>query len=296
MEQLALQEAFNGRCSLDTIFLHLGGFVGNSNVKIRFRFFSDGGYEVDGMYIDDFIITGSTVDLSPPLILHDGPQFYEGVIGNFTVTSNISDISGIQSATLYYSVDGNGPYNVTPTSVVGNVYTFTIPSTIPGSLIDYYIVSTDNQSNTTVNPPIYSFISGKYIKYDDPAVDFVTNFGPLTTQWGGAVRMTVPVGDPGNLVTALIRNYTDVNRPNSDMEFHVWANNGGLPGADLITPFLVTPEATIANTSPMTRVDLRPYFTQLSGLTGDFWIGFMVPQDTVWITIKQPRNSTEIIL
>ena len=31
----------------------LGGFVGNSDVKVRFRFFSDGGYEVDGIYIDD---------------------------------------------------------------------------------------------------------------------------------------------------------------------------------------------------------------------------------------------------
>ena len=75
------------------------------------------------------------------------------------------------------------------------------------------------------------------------------------------------------------------------MEFHVWADNFGIPGADLITPFLVTPEATTTNTSPMTRIDLRPYFTQLSGLSGNFWIGFMVPQDTVWITIKQPGTA-----
>ena len=283
------QEAFNEENVPWTQYTYdLGGFVGNPNVLIRFRFFSDGGYNVDGMYIDDFTVTGSTVDLSPPLIVHSGPEFYEGVIGDFTATTNIIDISGIQSATLYYTVDGGSPISVVPSSVVGDVYTFTIPSTIPGSNIDYYIEATDNQSNTTVNPPVYSYISGTYIKYDDPTVDFVTNFGPLSGQLGAAVRMTVPAGNPGNLVTALIRNYTDINRPNSDMEFHVWANNGGIPGADLITPFLVTPEATVANTSPMTRIDLRPYFTQLSGLTGDFWIGFMVPQDTVWITIKQP--------
>ena len=285
-------EAFNEEGVPWTQYTYdLGGFVGNSNVKIRFRFFSDGGYEVDGMYIDDFIVTGSTVDLSPPLIVHDGPEFYEGVIGDFTATTNISDISGIQSATLKYTVDGNGPLAVAPTSVVGDVYTFTIPSTVPGSWIEYYIESTDNQSNTTVDPPVYSYISGTYIKYDDPTVDFVTNFGPLTGQFGAAVRMTVPSGNPGNLVTALIRNYTDVNRPNSQMEFHVWADNFGIPGADLITPFLVTPEATTTNTSPMTRIDLRPYFTQLSGLSGNFWIGFMVPQDTVWITIKQPGTA-----
>ncbi len=286
------QEAFNAENVPWTQYTYdLGGFVGNSDVKIRFRFFSDGGYEVDGMYIDDFTVTGSTVDFSPPLIVHTGPEFYEGVIGEYTATTDITDVSGIQSATLYYTVDGGSPISVAPTSVVGDVYTFTIPSTIPGSNIDYYIESTDNQSNTTVNPPVYSYISGTYIKYDDPTVDFVTNFGPLSGQLGAAVRMTVPAGNPGNLVTALIRNYTDINRPNSDMEFHVWANNGGIPGADLITPFLVTPEATVANTSPMTRIDLRPYFTQLSGLTGDFWIGFMVPQDTVWITIKQPGTA-----
>ena len=285
-------EAFNAEGVPWTQYTYdLGGFVGNSNVKIRFRFFSDGGYEVDGMYIDDFIVTGSTVDLSPPLIVHNGPEFYEGVIGDFTATTNISDISGIQSATLNYTVDGNTPVAVAPTSVVGDVYTFTIPSTVPGSWIEYYIESTDNQSNTTVDPPVYSYISGTYIKYDDPAVDFVTNFGPLTGQFGAAVRMTVPSGNPGNLVTALIRNYTDVNRPNSQMEFHVWADNFGIPGADLINPFLVTPEATTTNTSPMTRIDLRPYFTQLSGLSGNFWIGFMVPQDTVWITIKQPGSA-----
>ncbi|MCU0342799.1 MAG: T9SS type A sorting domain-containing protein [Ignavibacterium sp.] len=286
------QEAFNAENVPWTQYTYdLGGFVGNSNVKIRFRFSSDGGYNVDGMYIDDFTVTGSTVDLSPPLIVHSGPEFYEGVIGDFIATTDISDISGIQSATLKYTVDGGSPISVAPTSVVGDVYTFTIPSTIPGSNIDYYIEATDNQSNTTVNAPVYSYISGTYIKYDDPNVDFVTNFGPLTGQFGAAVRMTVPAGNPGNLVTALIRNYTDVNRPNSDMEFHVWADNGGIPGADLITPFLVTPEATVSNTSPMTRIDLRPYFSQLSGLTGDFWIGFMVPQDTVWITIKQPGTA-----
>ena len=61
----------------------LGGFVGNPDVKVRFRFFSDGGYEVDGMYIDDFMITSTDVDNTPPLIVHAGPEFYEGTLEDF---------------------------------------------------------------------------------------------------------------------------------------------------------------------------------------------------------------------
>jgi hypothetical protein len=278
-------EAFNAEGVPWTEFIYdLSGFVGNSDVKVRFRFFSDGGYEVDGMYIDDFEISCSDADLSPPLIVHAGPEFYQGTPDPFDVVADITDISGVASAEVQYTVDGGSVQSVVPSNIVGSTYTFTIPAQLAGSWIDYSIFATDNLNNTTVDPPVYKYISGTYVAYDNPEVSF---YVPLAAPTGAAVRMTAPAGD-NILVTALIRNYTDINNPNNDMLFHVWSNVGGLPGTDLITPFLVTPEATLQNTSPMTRVDLRPYLAQLSNLTGDFHVGFTVPTGTVNITEYSP--------
>ena len=265
----------------------ISGFVGNPDVKVRFRFFSDGGYEVDGMYIDDFQIITSNVDLSPPLIVHNGPEFYEGTPSAFNVIADISDISGVASAEVQYTVDGGSIQSINPGNVAGNTYTFTIPAQLAGSWVDYSILATDSLTNATVDPPVYKYISGTYVGYDNPEVSF---YYPFLTGTGVAVRMTAPVGD-NILVTALIRNYTDINNPNNNMLFHVWTNSGGFPGTDLITPFIVTPEATLQNTSAMTRIDLRLYISQLSNLTGNFHIGFTVPTGTVNITGFSPAAA-----
>ena len=48
---------FNGEGNLDPWIEYsysLGAYIGSDNVKVRFHFHSDGGYEVDGIYIDDF--------------------------------------------------------------------------------------------------------------------------------------------------------------------------------------------------------------------------------------------------
>ncbi len=52
---------------------NIGTFAGNTNVKIRFRFYSDQYIVADGIYIDDVEILGSTIDNSAPLIVHNGP-------------------------------------------------------------------------------------------------------------------------------------------------------------------------------------------------------------------------------
>jgi len=54
----------------------LGGYTGNANVKVRFHFVTDQGWTQDGMYIDDLEIVTSTVDSSPPLIIHSALPFF----------------------------------------------------------------------------------------------------------------------------------------------------------------------------------------------------------------------------
>jgi hypothetical protein len=76
------------------------------------------------------------------------------------------------------------------------------------------------------------------------------------------------------------------------MEVHVWDDNEGVPGADLVTPFDVTSEASSANTSAMTRVDMRSY--DLS-VTGDFWVGVASPNGIVYLTMEStdPADASE---
>lgn len=282
--------AFDGTSLTWTNYTYsLGGFVGPgfNNVKLRFRFVSDAGFNLDGMYIDDFIITSSNVDLSPPLIITTPPQFYEGALYEYVVNAEIIDISGLSVVQCAYSVDGVPTGTVTGIKVSGNNYTFTIPTQYPGKTVDYKITAIDASpaANSAETIPA-SYIAGEYYKYDTGIVDFFIQF-PATT--GSAVVMS-PIG-PTRLVTALIRNYTDVTHPNSAMEFHLWKPGTTGPGIDLITPFMVTPEATLANTSPMTRIDLRPYAAQLSNYSGDVYVGFKVLLDTVNCTESSPGTG-----
>ena len=87
----------------------LGSLLGSDNVKVRFHFSSDGGYEVDGCYIDDFSIVTSDVDEAPPEIFFDAPFAYEGTTGDYVVDAEILDASGVASAEVLYTVDGVAP-------------------------------------------------------------------------------------------------------------------------------------------------------------------------------------------
>ncbi|MDP8200677.1 MAG: carboxypeptidase regulatory-like domain-containing protein [Candidatus Tenebribacter burtonii] len=268
--------------------ISLGGFVGNSQVLIRWQIVTDGGYEVNGMYLDDVVVTTSDVDNTPPLILYDGPEFYEGTDVDFDFEAELIDISGIATADVIYTVESGTEITLPATGNTGDTYYFTIPFTDYGDQIDFRIVAVD--ASPAVNEGesvISSYISGHHLIYDSGVVDFYIAFNAGT---GAAVKMINLAGMDLNLNFALIRNYIDSNLANADMEFHVWDDNGGVPGNDLITPFMVTPEATLENNSPMTRIDLRTYAAQLNDIQGDFYIGFLVPLDIVHCTETSPGS------
>ena len=267
----------------------LGGFVGPGfdNVKVRFRFISDQGYVLDGMYIDDFTITSSDVDLAPPLIITTPPEFYEGSLNEYVVEAEIIDISGLSLVKCAYTVDGVPADTLDGVNVAGNNYTFTIPAQYPGAWVDYKILTIDaSPAANTAETSIASYIAGEYYKYDSGVVDFYIAFAPTE---GAAVAMS-PAG-PTRLVTALIRNYTDISHPNGDQEFHLWTAGATGPDADLITPFVVTPEATLTNTSAMTRIDLRPFADQLTEFSGDVYVGLKPLADTVFCTESSPGTG-----
>ncbi len=261
----------------------LSGFVGNESVLIRFSLVTDGGYEVDGMYIDDVVVYSNDEDLGAPLITYaDSPEFYEGTVEAFAFEVELIDVSGISEAKVVYQVEGGSTEEAMSTGNTGDTYTFEIPVQDAGSQVDFFISATDNSSNlNNGTTDIYSFIQGEYLVYDNTIVDFYSTFAPGV---GAAVRMTL--GDDKDLLYGLIRNYADgTNNPEPDnYEFHVWADDFGAPGADLITPFNVLGEATPENSSPCTRVDLRAV-PGLEGLSGDVFLGFVAVDET-FITIS----------
>lgn len=265
----------------------LGGFVGNADVKIRFRLSSDVGLHLDGIYIDDLEITSSEVDNGAPLIVHTPSEFYEGEEGAVTRVAEIIDISGVESATLTYSVEGGADQTVNGIGGADNLWIFVIPEQGIADLVTYTISAVDASvnSNSSMSDE-YSYLSGRHDFYDNGVVSFVNSFGPLSM--GGlasaAVRHTL---DGRRLAYALIRNYTDTNRPNDDIEFHIWADEGGLPGADLIEPITVTPEANLDESSIMTRVDLRD-IEALWDVTGDVFVGYTCTAGQAWLVQTTP--------
>ncbi len=266
----------------------LGGYVGNSNVKIRFRFFSDGGWVQDGMYIDDFIITSDTVDNAAPLVLHTAATHYQGTLGANTLSASIVDISGVDTAQLIYTVDGGSSIALSPTNISGNTYQFSIPQYAAGSLIAYHFYAVDSASpaNTTTTPT-YEYLSGNYIVYDNAVTDFVDSISSVS---GAAVKISLPTGNQ-HITSVLIRNYTDNNRPNDSILVHIWSSVSNLPGVDLVPPRKVFPSATTTNTSPMTLIDFRADSAALDSVSGDIFIGYTVPSGGAWTCITQPGTT-----
>lgn len=268
----------------------LAGFVGESSVLFRFRLFSDGGFTVDGAYIDDVEVITDDTDNGGPLVIHNAPVLLEGGESDFARFASIVDISGIDTAKLIYTVNGVND-TVGGIEVIPGIYGWFIPEQTAGTQVFYFMEVTDASPQANVSTtPMYTYIAGNHLFYDNGVTDFVNSIGPAAANnpllSAAAVRFTL---QNESIRFALIRNYTDNNRPNSAMMFHIWAaDENGLPGDDVITPFPVTPEANLVQSSPMTRIDLSAFADDLSDLSGDYFMGYSVPAGTVWLTQTTP--------
>ena len=204
---------FNGEGNLDPWLEYsysLGAFIGSDNVKVRFYFHSDGGYEVDGIYFDDFMIVSSDVDDAAPFIGYDNPPtYYEGSLDEYVFMAQLIDVSGIEYATVFYQVEGGDWLQADGVSVVGDDYEFTIPTQVAGDMVVFFIEAIDASSNANVAvSEDYMYIAGEYMYYDDPEVAFYTT---MLAGDGAAVVFTLDYHT--QIVTGLIRNYQDSSNP-----------------------------------------------------------------------------------
>lgn len=274
----------------------MNAFAGKDNVTFRFLFESDGGYQANGMYIDDLVVTTYNIDHGTPAIISDpyAPEYYEGVIGAYTDAVEILDFSGVATAIVYYSVDGGIEESVTASNTTGDFYEFTIPEQTAGSQVDYRIFAVDGSAQANeVYSPYYSYIAGDHMIYDSGYVDY---YMTIVDGEAKAVRVTVPGSDEsktimtGKLSYILLRTYEDTTHISGDMEVHVWDDNAGVPGTELITPPITIASEGLA----MTRIDLRSYNLNVSG---DFWVGVAAPSgtgDTIYMTMERSTMSAEV--
>ena len=106
-------ESYSGDSTWWRYSYSLGGFVGNADVRCRFRFVTDAMLNFDGMRIDEFQITSYADDNTAPLIVHSSLPHYEASLYTHQVIAEIIDISGVGNATLNYWVDNVGQTPVT---------------------------------------------------------------------------------------------------------------------------------------------------------------------------------------
>ncbi|MCK4981262.1 MAG: choice-of-anchor J domain-containing protein, partial [Candidatus Delongbacteria bacterium] len=129
--------------------ISLDAFVGGT-FNFRFRFESDGGYQANGMYIDDITLITYNTDVGPPLPVYAPyePDFYQGVLGDYTNNVDILDISGIAAVEVIYSVDGAPQTNIVATLVAGDQWEFIIPAQAPGAVVEYTFWAQDASTNS----------------------------------------------------------------------------------------------------------------------------------------------------
>ncbi|MBD3232176.1 MAG: T9SS type A sorting domain-containing protein [candidate division Zixibacteria bacterium] len=241
----------------------IGGYAGGT-VKFKFNLVTDGAYVVDGMYIDDFEVYGSVLDLSPPLILYDAPDDTVSIPGAFELIATITDPSDVEDAILTYWVDEGNPTDLEPTNIVDDEYYFTIPQVEAGAHVYYYITATDTEGNTGSTAEFH-YVSGSVIYYDDDEPEFYTLFADDQLC---ATRFTPD--DPAILVTGLMRFYRDSNHEHEYVDIHVWDVNGGNPGDDMITPFEFFPQSTLEDPEAWSYIDFRGMDIEV---TEDFFLG-----------------------
>ena len=247
---------FNGNqadWAVDT--LDIGGYAGQEDLRFRFRLVTDGALEMDGLYIDDFHVEGGFEDLTPPLIIHNPDPDYTSWIGDQVICAEITDVSTVQEALLFYSVDGGNFIEVQTDSIVGDMYYFTIPGQGAGAWTEYYFRATDGATPpNTGDSETFAHIFGTILYYDDGDPEYIYEY-----QAGNqlAVWFTVPSAQP--LAALIFRFYRDETHDIDTVDVYIWSDLGGYPYQVQLGPLPLYAVNTLEEPEAWTRLDMRPY-------------------------------------
>lgn len=97
----------------------------------------------------------------PPVIVHTPLVDTLQDTGVYPVSADITDDSGIASASVFYQVDGGGFLELPMSSVMLEAWSVDMPAQALGSAVDYYITATDASTNSnTATSVTWSFYVG----------------------------------------------------------------------------------------------------------------------------------------
>ncbi|MCK5846205.1 MAG: right-handed parallel beta-helix repeat-containing protein, partial [Bacteroidales bacterium] len=150
----------NGTIPNNTWWKHeqfdLSTFAGNhTQVKLKFVYKDDnntGGVGTYGWLLDDIKLVVSNSELNPPQITLNNPILKDSVDGTgpFAVSAQITDLNGIDTAMLEYTIAGITD-TVGMVNTTGNTYIGSIPSQIYGTNICYKVIAIDASNNHNIN-------------------------------------------------------------------------------------------------------------------------------------------------
>ena len=142
------------------------------------------GYNIVGINMRNVIpasgaihcITKEIAANDPIFISHPIRDEVEYSYPGYTLTANISSASGIQEASLYWSLDPSEGFNQVSMTADGEEYTASISYLPPNSKVHYYISATNNNEKTITKPLVapqgtYTFEVGE----QDLGFDFSAN-------------------------------------------------------------------------------------------------------------------------
>jgi hypothetical protein len=146
---------FNGTQSTFTeVKFDISDYQGEDSVYIAFNLESDGSATRDGWHIDDFAIdVVDPADVPPVIVSVAGPMSHFETGSTDTVWIEANDNSGIASVAIEASTDGGDTWTtLTSTSTSDTTFWVEMPFTAKGTMVWYYVVVTDIDENTTVDP------------------------------------------------------------------------------------------------------------------------------------------------
>jgi hypothetical protein len=142
-----------------TEYFDISNWAGFADTRIRFIMWDaniPGGNSNNGWALDDVCVLAAPCELTPPTLSFMPPVFQNVVynLGPYNITVATTDNSGINNATLFYSVNGGAFTSVTMNNTQDSIYVGQIPAVNDGDTICYYVVSTDGSpcANQTTLP------------------------------------------------------------------------------------------------------------------------------------------------
>ena len=206
-----------------------------ANVKIRFKLKDRNGNGNQGNYgwlIDDINVVASFYELIPPRIAWAPPivQADQYFLGPFVISDTITDASGIDTAFLFYTVNGGSQITVGMSNTTGNIWQGTIPAMNDGDTVCYYVQTFDRSPNAnSALLPASGCVS--FFVHSGIVFPYVDHFDNLSSPWtdssgtGTSWQLGVPNFGP-ILHCSFYRNYSTscfikfITRRNSTLYFN----------------------------------------------------------------------------